>query len=502
MRISLPEVFRNPLSLFGTLIALIALIVGGVLLVVNFMVPFDNPYFGIFLYVIAPAVQILGLLLIPLGAWREHRRRLREKESGPARWPVFDLNSSKHRNLAMASALIVTVGVVLASVGTYGAYHYSESVKFCGTTCHEPMKPEHTTYQEGAHAKVPCAECHVGSGAGWFVKSKLSGSYQLYAVLANVFPRPIPTPIESLRPARQTCEECHWPGKVFGSQLKRFRHTLYDEANTEWPIDILIKTGGNEPSSGEDSGIHWHMNLGVEVSYIARDKERQDIPWMRIHDLKTQRVSVYQSKSKPLTPEEIAKAEKRRMDCVDCHNRPSHVFPTPEEAIDREFRNGSLSRAMPSIKTLAVAAMAKEYPTHDDAIAGIASDLTQAYRDKYPEVWNKRRAEIDTAIGVVQKAFGISIFPEMKARWTVYPDNLGHFRTKGCMRCHDGDHFNEAGTVLTQDCRTCHSILLQGSGDRRQNATTEAGLDFLHPEDIGDAWQGGACYDCHTGVRP
>jgi len=500
-RFSLPRSVRNPVSALGALIAIIAALLGGILLVVHYFEPRHNPYFGIFLFLVVPTFLVVGLLAIPAGAWWQRRKRLKGGGEEPE-WPVMDLNKIPHRN-ALAIFIVGTVIMLtLSAMGSYGAFHYSESVSFCGTTCHQVMEPEHTTYQRSPHARVACAECHIGSGADWFVKSKISGAYQVYAVLADKYPRPIPTPIESLRPAQQTCEQCHWPGKVFGAQLKRFHHARYDAENSEWPIDLLIKTGGNDPASGGESGIHWHMNLGVEVDYIARDEKRQDIPWVRVRDRKTGRVTTYQDQESPLSAEEISAAAPRRMDCVDCHNRPSHHFLSPDVAIDRAFRDGTLDRSVPSIKRYAVAAMAKEYATREEAMATIAADLSEAYQKNHPELWSGERAKIDRAVAAVQETYRSTIFPEMKAKWSAYPDNIGHFNFKGCMRCHDGKHASETGTLVSRECNECHTILAQGSGDRYVTAASPEGLPFDHPEDIGDEWMNTGCWECHTGVQP
>jgi hypothetical protein len=500
--ISLPRSIRNPLSALGALVALVAMLVGGVLLVVHYFEPRHNPYFGIFLFLVVPGFLFAGIVMVPLGAIRARRRRLSREGAAEGAWPLLDLNRPAHRNAFVLFSAAAAVMAVLSALGSYGAYHYSESVEFCGATCHVVMEPEYTTYQRSPHARVSCASCHIGSGADWFVKSKLSGAYQVYAVVADRFPRPIPTPIESLRPAQQTCEQCHWPGKVFGAQLKRLRHALYDEANTEWPIDLLIKTGGNDPSSGAESGIHWHMNLGVEVEYVARDARRQEIPWVRVRDRKTGRVTVYQDRASPLSAEELAAAEPRRMDCLDCHNRPSHQFLAPDAAIDRALRDGTLERALPSVKRFAVEALAKEYDTRERAMAGIASDLSEAYRKEYPGIWNGERGRVDRAIEAVQATYRATIFPEMGARWSAYPDDIGHFDDPGCMRCHDGEHVSETGAVVRRDCNVCHTILAQGAGDRYATAASPEGLVFDHPEEIGDAWQETGCWECHPGTRP
>ncbi len=500
--ISLPRSVRNPLSALGALVALIAALLGGVLLVVHYFEPRHNPYFGIFLFLVVPAFLAVGLAAIPVGAWRQRRRRLRAGAAEEPAWPVFDLNRASNRNALAIFAVGAVVMIALSAMFSYGAYHYTESVAFCGTTCHTVMEPEHTTYQRSPHARVACAECHIGSGADWFVKSKISGAYQVYAVLANKYPRPIPTPISSLRPAQQTCEQCHWPGKVFGAQLKRLRHARYDAENSEWPIDLLIKTGGNDPTSGGEAGIHWHMNLGAEVEYIARDEQRQEIPWVRIRDRKTGRVTVYQDQESPLSEAELATATLRRMDCIDCHNRPSHRFLSPDAAIDRAFLDGTLDRSVASIKRFAVAAMAKEYGTREAAMAGIASEISDAYRKEYPSLWNGERGKIDRAITSVQETYRATIFPEMGVRWSAYPDDIGHFYFKGCMRCHDGKHASETGALVSRDCNQCHTILAQGSGERYATAANPEGLPFDHPEDIGDEWQNTGCWECHSGVQP
>ncbi|MCB1032509.1 MAG: NapC/NirT family cytochrome c, partial [Acidobacteria bacterium] len=320
---SFPQLTYNWITALGAVLALVSGVTLGVLLVVVFSLEDNvNPYFGIFLYTLGPPVLVLGLLLIPIGMVREWRRLKREGiRPEKARWPAIDLNRPAHRNFFLVFVVGGLIFVVISAVGTYGTYHFSESVTFCGTTCHEVMEPEYVSYQYSPHSRISCSECHVGSGANWYVKSKLSGAYQVWATLRNIYPRPIPTPIESLRPAQQTCEQCHWPERMIGSQQRSFYHVMYDEESTEWPIDMLLKTGGGDPKSGHAAGIHAHMNIAVEVHYIARDERRQDIPWIEVADPTTGRVTVYEDSENPLTEEEKASAVKRRMDCMDCHNR-------------------------------------------------------------------------------------------------------------------------------------------------------------------------------------
>jgi hypothetical protein len=486
-----PRLLRNPWSMIGGALALAVGLVLTILLAIHlFFSPTTNPYLGILLFVVLPAVLVFALLLVPFGMWRQWRRG-----GAPAAdaWPVLDLNRHSQRRAALIFAAATAFFAALSAVGSYETYHFSETVTFCGTTCHEAMAPEYTTYQHSPHARVACTECHVGAGAGWYVKSKLSGAYQVYAVLANNYPRPIPTPVRNLRPAQETCEQCHWPGKIFGAQLKHFEHTLYDDANTLWPIDMLLKIGGNDPATGREAGIHWHMNIGVEVDYIPRDERRQDIPWVRVRDRKSGEVRVYEDAEKPLDRALIVPANMRRMDCVDCHNRPSHNYRSPEEAVDEAFRDGRIDRALPGVKAAATAAVAAKYETGTAAATAIEKSL----RDKFGE-----GPAVGRAIEAAQRAYSQNIFPEMKASWQSYPNNIGHLIYPGCMRCHDGKHKTADGKIVRRECDVCHTILAQGSGDRRQTATGLASLEFEHPEDIGDEWRATLCAECHSGTQP
>ncbi|MCK4776706.1 MAG: NapC/NirT family cytochrome c, partial [Candidatus Krumholzibacteria bacterium] len=292
-----------------------------------------NPYLGIFVYMILPPFLMLGLVLVPIGMSRQWKRIKKYGDLAVPRWPLIDLNNPKHRN---AFVVFIAGGLVyglLSSIGAYQGFHHTESVSFCGQTCHTVMKPEYVAYQNSSHARVLCVSCHVGEGAGWYAKSKLSGAYQVYAAAFDKFPRPIPTPIKNLRPAQETCEKCHWPEKFYGAQQRQFVHYMYDDENTEWPVNMLIKTGGGDPKTGQTAGIHWHMNIGFQVEYIPRDERRQDIPWIRVTDHGTGRMTVYQDEDNPLSEEEVLAAIPRVMDCMDCHNRPSHQYRSPEQSI-------------------------------------------------------------------------------------------------------------------------------------------------------------------------
>jgi len=498
----LPRLAYNWISALGALLAGLTLLLILFLLGLNLFAGITNPYLGIFLYMVLPPFLILGLLLIPLGMYHQWRRLQKYGEMAVQKWPHIDLNNKKHRNATLIFIGGTFIFILVSAVGSYDAYHYSESVTFCGTTCHLIMEPEHTAYQSSPHARVACTSCHVGPGAGWYTKSKLSGAYQVYATIFKKYPKPIPTPIKNLRPAQQTCEECHWPAKFYGGQQQQFNHYMYDSASTSWPISLLIKTGGGDPKYGQASGIHWHMNISTTVQYIARDEKRQDIPWVKITDKKTGKSTIYQDSENPLPEEEIARAVPRTMDCIDCHNRPSHIYRPPDYAIDQQIYIGRIDSTIPEIKKAAIEAMAKEYNDKIEARQGIATSIAEFYGTSYADYYQKNKALIDSAIGAVQNAYSVNIFPEMKVRWSFYPNNIGHFNNKGCMRCHGGIHKSDDGQTITRKCTSCHTILAQGSGARAQISAAPNGLEFQHPADIADAWKETGCYECHSGVQP
>jgi nitrate/TMAO reductase-like tetraheme cytochrome c subunit len=357
------------------------------------------------------------------------------------------------------------------------------------------MNPEFTAYQLSPHARVACVDCHVGSGATWYVKSKLSGARQVFAAVLKTYPRPIPTPVHDLRPAAQTCEQCHWPKKFYGAQLKVFTHYGSDEKNTPRQIRLLIKTGGGDPATGAPEGIHWHMNISNEISYAATDDKRQVIPYVHVKDMQG-RVTEYFAKDANLTKEQAAKLQTRRMDCIDCHNRPTHIYVPPDLAVDKSLLARKLDGTLPYIKQQAVTAITGKYDTTDAAMQGIAKSLHEFYAAKYPDLAKSKELEIRNAIDEVQRIFRSTVFPEMKVDWQTHPNNVGHFYSSGCFRCHDGQHVSAEGKAISKDCNACHTVMGQQEGTT--DIASAAKLSFTHPVDLGDLTAVN-CSDCHSG---
>jgi hypothetical protein len=491
----LPGLHNNRMSWIGSIIASWALANIFFLFLIGYFSHLSNPYIGILTWVVFPGLLLFGLLLFLLGMVLERRRRHRSGYAGVPPYPRLDFNQESVRRNFVFVGVATFFFILLSAAGSYQAYEFSDSVTFCGTTCHTPMHPEFTAYQLSPHARVRCVDCHVGSGASWYVRSKLSGAYQIYSAAFNKYPRPIGTPVHNLRPAQETCEQCHWPERFIGAQMKVITHYSSDEKNTPLQIRLLIKTGGGSTSSALAAGIHWHMNIANKVSYIASDPQRQKISWVRMED-RQGHVTEYKLRNSDLTAEQIAKAPKRVMDCMDCHNRPSHVYVPPDQSVDLALLGGSIDRTLPGIKGLAVEALTKSYQSTPEALQAIARDLDDAYRNKYPQAYNDRKASINQAIAETQGIFQRTIFPEMKVDWRTHPNNIGHFYYPGCFRCHDGDHVSADGKVVRKECDICHAILGQEQGSSSPIALKGPG--FQHPIDIGDLKQA-SCNDCHNG---
>src|SRR5262245_23819163 len=457
-----PSLFRNYISFVGGAIVIASVVSIVLMFLIEITSRSQNPYLGILTYIILPSILIFGLVVVIAGRMIERRRRHRAAPGTFAAYPKLDLNDAGSRKAFFIFLVITFLFVSASAFGSYRGYEYTESTSFCGRTCHV-MKPEHTAYLAGAHARVGCVGCHVGPGASWYVRSKISGAYQLYSVIFGRYSRPITTPVHNLRPAQDTCEQCHWPEKFFGAQMKVINRYGYDEQNTLRQRRMLINVGGGSPETGLVTGIHWHMNIANEVTYVSIDEQRQVIPWVRIKN-RNGNVTEYFDRTRPLTPDQIANGNQRRMDCVDCHNRPAHVFQPPDTAVDQGFTAGRLDSSLPYLKKQAVEVLSKTYNTTPEAVSAIASTLNNFYRTNYPDVYANKRSSIDGAVAEVQRIFQTYFFPEMKTNWQTHPNNIGHLYFSGCFRCHDGEHVSNTGKVISNDCNVCHTVIYDSAG--------------------------------------
>ena len=490
----LPVVFYNPVTLIGGGLACLSLILIILLMALEALAPDPHPYMGIIAFVILPVFLLIGILVAAIGVIRQSRRR-RKGLPAASRLPRIDLNDPAQLR---ATIFIATGGIIvlaLSGIGSYKAYEYTDSDAFCGTVCHEVMRPEYTAYSVSPHARVDCVKCHIGPGAEWFVRSKLSGVYQVYAVLANKVPRPIETPIKSLRPSRDTCEQCHWPAKFYNDKLVVHDYYGSDEDNPHSRVHLLVKIGGGGEGQAPAKGIHWHMNIANIIDYVATDRQRLEIPWVRSTRPDGSQV-VFRSTEADFDDKDLADYEMRRMDCIDCHNRPTHHYNPPARLINEAMALGRIDPALPGIKALLVELMGDDYTTTEEAMAAIAKGVEDHYREDYPAIWKQKRIDIDEAVARTQELFGTNIFPEMKVSWRDFPDHIGHLTTPGCFRCHDGQHVTDDGQVLTHDCNVCHTIVAQELKNEETFVSLES-VEFHHPVDIDEEWKTTICSECH-----
>jgi len=493
----LPRTYYNYISYLGTITALIASIA-----ILFFVVQFnffgtDNVYLDLYAYIVTPAFLILGMIIIPFGMYRERKKLKKGVQVSDKKLLVLDLRDSKTRNALLIFIVVSIFFVISTIVGSYNAFHYSESVEFCGKLCHKVMQPEYVAYQNSPHARVKCAECHVGEGTGFYVKSKMSGLRQVYKYTMGTYPRPIATPIENLRPARETCEKCHWPQKFYTNALRREKYYLADSANTEWNIVLNMRIGASHEALGLSEGIHWHINKDYQIDYKSNAK-RDTVYWVKITNKKTGVETAFKYDDLAVKPETLNKTEARGMDCMDCHNRPSHEFRSPSKYVNDILASQSKLVSIPWLKSAAMEALKLPYSTTDSASAEIKNKITKFYQDKYPELYKRYSKNILSAIDFIETAYSHNAFPEMKVNYSVYPRHIGHLETNGCFRCHNDKFKSSSGKVISKDCNLCHTIVAQGKADSIKYIGINGALNFVHPVDIGDAWKESNCMDCHA----
>ncbi len=420
-------------------------------------------------------------------------------------------------------------GVLLLGVlGTIGGVHlveYSESAAFC-TTCHT-MNPQKKAFAISSHRDVACGECHVDPGVVGFVKAKLAGTRELYALVTSTYPTPIP-PIEhdKLPPTSHTCEKCHTksvlavPGQP--SRLHVRASFERDESNTRNDLAVLIRPAnadGPDPLSS-----HWHVLQ--DVTYTTADEQQRVIDSVQFTDQKTGEIEQYISEGQVRESVNAgadlarltATQKTRTMDCLDCHNRVGHDSPTADRAVDLAMSEGKISPSLPYVKRNAVDLLTRRYDTDEQGRAAI-SKLSSFYETKYPLVAKDQAKDIAAATGSITAIFDQTVTSRMNVRSGTYATNLGHQSSNGCFRCHDGAHYKVVKGQLTKEtipstCETCHTAP-QGSttvanvplGARPTDHQDPlwvfdhrvvAGTTSANPATCGVCHQTSYCENCHT----
>lgn len=449
-------VFRNSATIFGaslTTVSAIAIVFSVLLGLFDFL---HTAYLGILSFLVLPTFMLAGLAFVALGhywAWLRPGAQVTPEETDALF--VIDLRKAATRRTVALVFFLTLANIFLISAVGYKGVEYSESVEFCGTVCHTVMEPEYTAYIDSPHSKVTCAECHIGPGAPWFVKSKISGVGQVFGVLFDTYHRPVSTPIENLRPARDTCEQCHWPEKFTGDRVKVIKKFSEDETNTELTTLLVMHIGGG---NHEGNGIHdWHVNANRTTYYLPAKPDRQEISLVRVkHQDGT--VENFVPDGFEGDPAAIPDSQLKLMDCIDCHNRPTHVFYGPDESMNRALGSGAIDNTLPYIRKIGMEALvgAEKQP---DPEMYIRQQITKYYEENYADLLNTRRDTIESAITSINGLFRRNVFPKMNMGWNVHPNNISHVNSPGCFRCHDDGHKTTEGKAISQDCTICHQVL-------------------------------------------
>jgi mono/diheme cytochrome c family protein len=398
-------------------------------------------------------------------------------------------------------AVLGALTMIVLIAGAY-AWDYTNSPEFCGTACHT-MPPEYTTYLTSPHARVDCVECHIGRG---FIATRITRKAgDVKHIIATAFKTyEFPIRADELRPARETCEKCHFPEKFSDDSLREIRTFEPDVQNTPLSIYLTLKTGGGSERIGLGRGIHWHIEN--EVRYLALDPEEQEIPYVDVvKDDGT--IERYIDVESDIEVEKIDPEDLVRMDCINCHNRITHLIYPPQDTMDRLLSRGVISPEIPEIKRLGVEVLSADYESERHAMRGIEA-VADFYQEYYPEFYATRASLVEQAIDAIQDAYTKSVFPDQHADWTSHPNNIGHQDSPGCFRCHDGKHLNAEDEAVRLECNLCHSIpVVAGPSDFVAEIEISRGPEpqshlnpnwiSLHHEAFDDS-----CTNCHTTGDP
>ena len=348
-------------------------------------------------------------------------------------------------------AVLGLLTLVVLTGAAYG-WEYTNSPQFCGATCHT-MPPEYTAYLTSPHARIDCVDCHIGKG---FIATRITRKAgDIKHVTATMFHSyEFPIRAGELRPARETCEKCHFPEKFSDDSLRQIKSFTPDKANTPITTYLVLKTGGGSKRQGLGRGIHWHIEN--QIQYLPTDPEEQEIPYVRVvEDDGT--VTEYLDIESGLDTQAIDASQLKEMDCITCHNRITHLVKTPEDTVDQLIERGVISPDIPDIRRLAVDAYSQVYDSTAKGLNGIAG-IESYYQTYYPKYYAANQEKIQSAIAALQDAYSQSVFPEQNSDWTTHPNNIGHRDSPGCFRCHDGKHLNAQGEAIRLECNLCHSI--------------------------------------------
>ncbi|MEN8139827.1 MAG: NapC/NirT family cytochrome c [Thermodesulfobacteriota bacterium] len=448
--------WKTPLGVIGVSITTISitLILLGVIAHLTGLI--HNPYHAIFTFLLLPGAMLFGLVLIPLSCYFRRKKWFKESLTNVENLKI-DLSDAQHRKGILLFIILSVINITVLVVVAYEGYHFTDSPYFCGVVCHSVMDPEYTAYQRSDHAKVSCVACHIGPGASWYVQAKLSGLRQVKAVIDGGFSRPIPAPVEHLRPARDTCEQCHWPEKFIGKKVKTYISFSDEDQKNPQVQEIALHIGGRNPVNDKFEGIHWHVSRDIKVEYQALDEKRTRIGKIKVTRTKgvTEEYQIGDGEPEPGT-----QAKWRTMDCIDCHNRPTHAYDRLEELVDFGLYAKKLSPEIPGMRAQALIVLQKEYTSRNEATEQIVEDLMEGLAKLHGnEFVTSHEEEIINSGRYLLEGYLNNVWPNMKVTWGTYPEHIGHQDADdgyGCFRCHDDEHATQVGKTIGQDCDQCH----------------------------------------------
>jgi nitrate/TMAO reductase-like tetraheme cytochrome c subunit len=347
------------------------------------------------------------------------------------------------------------VGGILMLFVVYGsiqAWTYTNSSEFCGTTCHT-MPPEYNAYLRSPHARVQCVECHIGRDIVTTQFTRKAGDLR-HVVFTITQKYEFPIRSRAMRPARDSCEKCHFPEKFSDDSLREVSHFADDEMNSETSTFLIMKTGGGTEREGLGKGIHWHIEN--EVFYLATDELEQEIPYVRVIE-KDGSVTEYYDVSSGITPQDVAGTTLEKMDCITCHNRVTHTIPNPADAVDQALSKQLLPSDLPFIRQQAVELIGRLYLSREEASDAFAS-LEEFYAENHPQIHAEQGGAIRQAVSTLQDMYDEIVFSEQKIDWQTHRNNLEHKDFPGCFRCHGGSHLTGTEEAIRLECNLCHSI--------------------------------------------
>ncbi len=258
-----------------------------------------------------------------------------------------------------------------------------------------------------------------------------------------------------------------------------------------------MKTGPEYSGLGLKEGIHWHINPDLNIEYISENDKRESITYVKYTNKKTGAVKIFRNSGNPISDSLVTASVPRVMDCIDCHNRPSHNYNSPTVYFDKAMLRGAISKDIPFFKKAAMGILKETFSDRDTALIKIKESITSYYTAGFSDYYSKNKSLIDSSITAVQKAFAENTFPKMKVTYDHYPEHIGHLESDGCFRCHNDAFVAADGTKISRECNLCYTIVGQGRQGSMEFSNIKENLEFKHPINIGTAWKEANCSECH-----